>query len=129
MNSEFDLLDAFQSPVITADSSWPIPQRVKDKVTMARFVAIAEKKQMATIPEVVAYLCTAANAAPLDSDWVDIFTHVSCLFEEKYYQQDVWDKVGAPRELTRNQQEDLMQLRQRIYHTRREILKKRLKAK
>jgi hypothetical protein len=126
----FDILDALNAPVITFSWSWAdsIPQRVKQIIPQARMVALMKKEEMATYPEVVAYMITRTFEAPMHGEWVDIYMHVSCTVCEQYFNEDHWDELHAPRELQQYDMSLLNQLRRFIYEKRRKSLKEKLKT-
>jgi len=67
--------------------------------------------------------------APMDRDWADIYTHVSCSTLESWFGEDHWGKVDAPRKLSEWLSSQLNDLRIRIYNKRRELLKRKIKSK
>lgn len=123
----FDILDALKAPVLTFAPQWTIPERVLKIIPLARMKALMLHEEMATYAEASAYIMTRGHEAPLDHDWTDIFTHVSCKMCEEYFGEDRWDAVQAPRELNDWQQRQLNDLRRHLYDKRRKLLKQRLK--
>lgn len=125
----FDLMDAMQSPVITFAPEWypSVPERIKDLIIPSRLAALLKGDQMATLPEVVAYLATRSNVAPMDSDWTEIFAHTVCTVCERYFKESHWNTLDAKREQSRHERELLISLRQRIYEKRRQNLKLKMK--
>jgi hypothetical protein len=126
----FDLIDALQSPVLTHDISWAdcIPKRILDVIPMARMASLMKKEELATYPEVCAFLITRAMIAPMTSEWTDIYCHVSCKVCEEYFHEDHWEKINAKRQLSNyDNLYSLLPLRQHIYNKRRDILKQRMK--
>ncbi|MEO7044307.1 MAG: hypothetical protein ABI091_03310 [Ferruginibacter sp.] len=130
MQTEFDLLDALNSPYITFDSSWAscIPQRIKGLIIPARLVLLKKGFKMCCLPEVVFYLTTRSFTAPMSNEWTEIFTHVSCKVLDKYFNEDHYKEIDAPRELGRYLTDDLTSLRIKIYEKRREELRNKLKT-
>jgi hypothetical protein len=63
----------------------------------------------------------------MDSEWTDIYTHVSCKTLQDWFNEDHWKDVGAPPVLSDWLRSKLDGLRRHIYNKRREILKGRLK--
>jgi hypothetical protein len=126
----FNLMDALRAPVLTQSVSWAeaIPERLLKIIPMARLASLYQHKEEATDPECVAFIMTASMEAPLTSEWVDIYTHLSCKVCEQYWQEDHWEAIKAPRVLsdyTNNYH--LKPLRKHIYEKRRKILKNRIK--
>lgn len=125
----FDIVDALSAPILTFSQQWAdtIPQRILNQVTLARLVALKQGELLATYIECVAYLYTRTMEAPMNSDWVDIYTHVSCKTLEEWFGEDHWKDIGAPRELSEWLCSKLNDLRHHIYDKRREILKTKIK--
>ena len=126
----FELMDALRSPILTHSQAWAdcIPKRLLDLITPARLIAQIQGKEMATMPEVVAYIMTATMEFPMHGEWVDIFTHCSCTVAEQYWKEDHWDAVQAPRELSDyHLKQFFWPLQKWIYERRRKILKQRMK--
>jgi len=121
----FDLVDALQAPVLTFSMSWAdtIPKRLIDILPMARMIALMKGEELATYTEVVIYIYTRTLEAPMDSEWVDIYTYVSCTTLQQYFNEDHWKEVGAPVKLSDWLEFKLRDLRSHIYHKRRDILK------
>jgi hypothetical protein len=126
----FDLTDALRGPVLTFSTSWAdtIPRRLLDIIPMARLIAVKEGEPLATYPEVAVYIYTRSLEAPMDAEWADIYTHVSCTTLQQHFQEDHWQEVKAPRQLSAWLQSKLRDLQKHIYDKRREMLKKQLKA-
>ncbi|GEP97682.1 hypothetical protein [Chitinophaga cymbidii] len=127
----FDIMDALTAPILTFSQLWAdvIPKRLLKQVPMARMIALMKGQQSATDVECVIYLYTRTHEAPMDRDWVDIYTHLSCRTLEDYFNEDHWNEINAPRELTEWLQRELNGLREFIYRKRRELLRQRLKVK
>lgn len=127
----FDLMDALQAPMITFNQSWAdtIPKRILDIIPMARMIALSKCEQQATYPECVAYLYTRSLEAPMDHDWTEIYTHVSCVTLENWFGENHFEQVQAPRQLNDWLLSQLTDLRNHIYSKRRQVLKDRLKGK
>jgi hypothetical protein len=126
----FDLVDALEAPVLTFSMSWAdiIPKRLLDILPVARMIALMQGEQLATYAEVAIYIYTRTLEAPMASEWVDIYTHVSCTTLQQYFNEDHWKEVGAPMKLSDWLQSKLRDLRSHIYNKRRDILKGQLKA-
>lgn len=126
----FDLMDALSAPVLTFSVAWAemIPKRILDLIPMARMIALMSKSETATEEECAVYMYTRALEAPMSSDWVDIYLHITCKILEIRLGENHWDVLKAPRELNEWLQSKLMGLRNHIYTKRREMLKSRMKA-
>jgi hypothetical protein len=126
----FNLMDALRSPVLTHSTSWAdcIPERLMKIVPEDRLKCLYKQEELASDAECVAFITTAALCFPLDGDWVDIFTHLSCKIAQIYWQEDHWDQIMAPKVLsTYLINEELKRLKTHIYEKRRKILKERMK--
>lgn len=128
MNITFEIMDVFKSPVIAHDASWAgaIPERIRKIIPEARLFHQIQKINKATYPEIVAFVMTASLSAPLTSEWVEIYTHVSCHVCEQYFKEDHWDTINAKRTLSRYEMELLNGLQCWIYNKRRGYLKNTL---
>jgi hypothetical protein len=101
-NYIFDIMDALTAPVLTFSHHWSdtIPKRILDIVPLARMKAILQREQLATFAECVIYMYTRTLEAPMDSEWTDIYTHVSCKTLEEWFGENHWKNTAAPTELT-----------------------------
>lgn len=128
-NYVFDMVDALNAPIITFSQQWAnvIPKRMLEIVRPARLKALILRENLATYPESVIYIYTRSLEAPMDQEWVDIYTHVSCKTLEDWFGEDRWNDINAPKKLNPWLQSKLDRLKQFIYHKRREIVKQRLK--
>lgn len=126
----FDITDALSSPILTFSQSWAscIPERILKQVGLARMIALKKEETLATYVECLIYIYTRTLEAPMDSDWTNIYMHVSCSVLEEWFGEDHWDDMQAPRSLNNWLESKLKHLRQHIYKKRREILKTRFKA-
>ena len=126
----FDLLDALQAPILTHNVSWAdtIPERLRKIIPIARQVALKNDEDLATYAECCVFIYTRTLEAPMTSDWTNIYTYVSCKTLQDWFNEDRWEAVHAPRELSEWLQHQLDGLRRHIYRKRREILKRRLKT-
>lgn len=126
----FDLVDAISSPVLTFSQLWAdmIPKRLFGILPLARMIALKQGEQLATYVECVIYIYTCTLEAPMDSEWVDIYTHVTCKTLQDWFNEDRWKEVGAPPVLSERLHSKLDGLRCHIYNKRREILKSQQKA-
>lgn len=122
----FHFMDILTSPVLTHSVAWKdcIPQRLLREITLQRLISGMKKEEMATEAETVAFIMTRTFDAPMDHDWTEIYTYLSCKVCQELWGEDHWEHVKAPRELTDWQKNDLRHLRQWIYKRRRMHLKK-----
>lgn len=125
----FNMMDALRSPILTFSPHWKdtIPQRILDKIPMARMIALFKSEEMATLEECCAYMYTRSLEAPMEHEWTDIFTHVCCRTLERWFNENRWEETRAPKELSAWLQSKLDGLRRHIYVKRREILKQQLR--
>lgn len=125
----FDIVDALSAPILTFSTQWSdtIPKRMFNIVPLARMKALMQNEQLATYAECVIYIYTRSLDAPMNSDWTDIYTHISCQTLEESFGEDRWKDVGAPKKLNEWLLSKLNDLRRNIYNKRREILSKQLK--
>ena len=126
----FNIVDAITSPILTFSQSWAesIPKRLLEIIPIARMQALMTNTTTATDEECVVYLFTRTMEAPMDREWVDIYLHVSCGIIQRWFSEDHWDDVQAPRSLSEWLKGKLRGLSNHIYKKRREILKSRLKS-
>jgi|SRR6187399_860153 hypothetical protein len=117
----FEFMDMLSAPILTHSIAWKdaIPQRLIKEITLYRLIAGMQKEELATLPETVAFIMTRSFDAPMDHDWTDIYTHVSCTVCEQCWGEDHWEHVKAPRILNQYQAGMLKHLRQWIYRRRR----------
>lgn len=125
------MMDALQAPILTHAQSWAdtLPKRLLDIIPMARLISLMRGEEMATYPEVVAFIYTRTLEAPMSREWVDIYTHVSCIVCEQYWKEDQWEAVKAPRTLDEYELKQFLNpLRRWIWKRRREVVKQRIKS-
>ena len=130
---EFTLgfMDMLTAPILTFSSAWAdsIPDRLLKLITMERLVQGMLKLEYAGDAECVAYIMTRTFESPLNHDWCDVYTHLSCIVCEKNWKEDHWEQTKAPRKLTDWQEKQLlMPLRLWIYKRRRMHVKDRMKG-
>jgi len=126
----FDIVDALSAPILTFSPLWSdtIPKRMLQIVPLTRMKALMKQEQLATYAECVIYIYTRTLEAPMDSEWTNIYTHVSCKTLEEWFNEDHWKSTIAPKVLSDWLLSKLNGLRQHIYNKRREILKGRLRS-
>ena len=129
-NYVFDIVDALSAPILTFSKHWAdvLPERILNIVQLARMIALMKGEQTATYAECVIYMYTRTLEAPMDHEWTDIYTHVSCTTLEDWFGEDHWNDTRAPKELSDWLQSKLTGLRRHIYEKRREILKQKCKS-
>lgn len=125
----FHFMDILSAPILTHDSAWAdsIPKRLIDAIKLQRLVAAIKHEEMATLPEVAAFMITRAFNAPMNHDWAEIYIHVGCKVCEQCFGEDTWDKVRGLKKLNDYQEGMLKHLRRWIYERRRMHVKKRMK--
>jgi len=129
VDPSFDLLDALNAPVIVFSQDWAdtLPERFLKMLPTARLAATLQHEPLATYIECSLYIYTHSLLGPMDMLWTNIYTHVSCQTLSDWFGQDCWQAMDAPRILSNWEQSKLLELRRRIYETRRKVLKQRLK--
>ena len=125
----FDLIDALQAPILTFSSHWKetISRRVLDIIPIARMIALLNKEELATLEECFVYIGTRTLDAPLDHEWAVIYIHVGCKTRERWFNDDCWEEMRAPKELNEWLQSKLDELRRYLYNKRREVLRQQRK--
>lgn len=125
----FDIVDALSAPVLTYSPQWAdvIPKRMFDIIPLSRMTALMKKEELATYAECVVYMYTRSLEAPMNSEWTDIYTHISCKTLNDWFGENQWEEVKAPKVLTEWLRSKLNGLRRHIYDKRREILKQKLR--
>lgn len=126
----FEMMDALKSPVLTHSSMWSdcIPGRLLKVIPLARLAQKKNNNETATDEEAVAFIMTRTMEAPMNSDWTEIYIHLSCKVCERWWQENHWDELQAQKELNDYQRNYLLApLLRHIYDKRRDILKKRIK--
>ena len=123
------------TPLIVADTSWAdtLPEWLRQEINSERLVGglcdlmrkgTDKDSDKVTDAEVVAYLMTASLRVPLSTDFVNIYLHLSSkvMLRAKRFKSphDFPDflKEAYERKLTEGEQQELMELRQNIYHSR-----------
>jgi hypothetical protein len=127
----FEFVDALRAPILTHAQAWAdcIPARVLQIIVQARLVSLMKQEELATIPETVAFIMTRTFEAPMDHDWTDIYTHLSCTMCRDWFNEDHFEAVKAPKELTDYQTNYLLRpLRKWIWERRRKYVKQQLKS-
>lgn len=122
----FDMIDALEGPILTFSPQWKdcIPPRMLDIIPTARLTALFKNEELATIEECVVYIYTRMMDAPMDHEWTDIFTHISCKVMQRWFGEDHWEDTKAPKELNDWLNSQLTGLRRWIYDRRRKIFKR-----
>lgn len=126
----FHFMDILGAPVITFSDAWKdcIPKRLLEVIRLERLIQGIQHKQEASDAELVAYIMTRTFESPMTREWTDIYTHFSCKVCQQHWNEDHWDEVQAPRELTEYELNYLVKpLRQWIYKKRREAVKSRMR--
>lgn len=125
----FDLQDVLSSPIITWPSPWQelIPCHVKENITLARMAALLKGEEIATIPEVVAYIMPRSSDAPMSREWSNIYLFVSRSYMITYRGTNPEELDFAQAEIDDYEQRLLISLRRWIYVRRRKALKEKLR--
>jgi len=62
------LVDALTDPIVVCDPGWPVPERLKGEIQLARLAQLLKKEEgVATDVEALAYLSNASLVAPMRS--------------------------------------------------------------
>ena len=71
------LVGALTDPIIVHDPGWPVPERLKGEIQVARLAQLLKKEEgVATDVEALAYLSNASMVAPMATEWVNIYMYV-----------------------------------------------------
>ncbi len=131
-NFVFEMMDLVSAPVLTFSQSWAdaIPKHLIQDIRTSRFLSGFAKEQMATIPEVVAYIMTRTYESPMNHEWTQIYLWCGVAYQKLYRQKtdEDFEDIFPPRDLSEYEQGLLKRLRVWIYEKRREIVKQRIKA-
>ena len=127
-NFTFDLMDVLQSPVIVFPTAWQnaLPSDLIECIKEARMIAAMKNEDMATVPELVAYIMPRTFESPMDHHWTNIYTYAGAEYMRTFKRSNKADQI-APQELTEYETSMMNNLRRWIYKKRREALKKQLK--
>ena len=127
----FEIMDCLTAPIIVFPSAWQtaIPKDVLNNVTMSRLLCQLAGEQMASIPEVVAYMMPRSFESPMPYEWVNIYTWVGLQYARQFKEtQQVKDMEEiAPKALSDYDMGLLNGLRKWIYEKRRKALKESMK--
>lgn len=125
----FDMMDILTAPIITFPSSWSdsLPKQLLQDIKTARIMAALKKEEIATLPEVVAYMMPATYESPMRYEWANVYLWACAQYMETFRKKDVSEL--APVELDSYEQQLLAQLRNWIYRKRREYMKKLVRSR
>ncbi|TXJ29061.1 MAG: hypothetical protein E6Q24_05115 [Chitinophagaceae bacterium] len=128
-NFAFDIMDALTAPILTFSQQWAdtMPKRLLGIIPLARLKMLLMKEEKASYEECVLYIYTRSLEAPMNTDWVDIYTHVSCKVLGDWFNENHWQETKAPKQLNEWLQSKLTGLQQHIYSKRRELLKQKIR--
>ena len=119
------LVGALTDPIIVYDPGWPVPERLKGEIQLARLAQLIKKEEgVATDVEALAYLSNASLVAPMATEWVDIYMY---LFTR-------WMGDKTPEDLRRDEispweQEKLREFKAWLWNTRVKARQERARAK
>ncbi len=73
------LVWALSGPIMVMPSytDMPIPQEVRNRITIERMIAVAADKELASEAEAMWYISTASLTAPLGTHWSNIFMYLT----------------------------------------------------
>ena len=128
----FDIMDMLTSPIIVFDSAWKdcVPKDVLNNITLSRMMCRIKGEEVASITEVVAYMMPRTFEAPMQTEWVNIYTWCGLQYAKSFKgKEQVKDmEVISPVELSDYEHRLLKDLRTWIYDKRRKALKQSLKS-
>ena len=119
------LVGALTDPIVVYDPGWPIPERLKGEIQLARLAQLLTKEEwVATDVEALAYLSNASMVAPMATEWANIYMH---LFTR-------WMGNKTPEDLRRDEvssweQEKPKELKAWLWNTRVRARQERARAK
>jgi hypothetical protein len=122
-----EIVGVFTDPIIVMPGGWgdTLPEWIKEAITLERLIgnveALKTGRMTATDAESVAYIYTACLEAPIGHDWTEIYIYLTRKVMERH--QPHGKDFNFPEDmkvekLTRNQQDDLDQLKAWIYDRR-----------
>lgn len=127
----FDILDCLSSPIIVFKSAWQdaIPKDLLGNIKLSRLMCSISHKKMASLTEALAYMMPRTFEAPMPTEWVNIYTWLGLQYAKHALNKDQLEAMSdiAPKELSDYETGLLNNLRDWIYHQRRQALKDVLK--
>ncbi|MGY8952697.1 MAG: hypothetical protein ACKVJP_04950 [Flavobacteriales bacterium] len=72
----FDFMDCLASPIIVFKSAWQntIPKDILGRIKLSRIICSMKQEQMASLTETLAYMMPRTYEAPMQTEWVKIYT-------------------------------------------------------
>ena len=124
----FDMMDCLSSPVIVFPGPWrdAIPKDLLDTITLSRLFCLMKGEQMASFPEVVAYMMPRTFESPMAGEWVNIYTWAGAQYFGMFKEGNKQFEGIAPEQLSDYEQDLLNKLRKWIYDKRRGALKTKM---
>jgi hypothetical protein len=127
----FDLMDCLASPIIVFKSAWQdsIPKDILSRIKLSRIICSMTQEKMASLTETLAYIMPRTYEAPMQTEWVNIYTWLGLQYAMQLKNKDQLNamKEIAPKELSDYENGLLNNLRVWIYEKRRKALKAILK--
>ena len=123
----FDLMDCLTSPIIVFKSQWQdaIPKDILDRIKLERIISTMAMEKMASLTETLAYIMPRTYEAPMQTEWVNIYTWLGLQYAMKYKNKEQLEAMAeiAPKLLSDYEKSLLNNLRVWIYDKRRKTLK------
>jgi len=127
----FDFMDCLASPIIVFKSAWQdtIPKDILGRIKLSRIICSMTHEKMASLTEALAYIMPRTYEAPMQTEWVNIYTWLGLQYAMQNKSKDQLEAMIeiAPKELSDYEKGLLKDLRLWIYVKRRKALKDILK--
>ena len=127
----FDFMDCLASPIIVFKSAWQdtIPKDILGRIKLSRIICSMTQEKMASLIETLAYMMPRTYEAPMQTEWVNIYTWLGLQYAMQTKSKDQLEAMIeiAPKELSDYEKGLLKNLRLWIYDKRRKALKGILK--
>uniref|UniRef100_UPI004047C1F8 hypothetical protein n=1 Tax=Mariniflexile sp. TaxID=1979402 RepID=UPI004047C1F8 len=124
-------MDCLASPIIVFKSAWQdtIPKDILGRIKLSRLMCSMTQEKMASLTETLAYMMPRTYEAPMQTEWVNIYTWIGLQYAIQFKKKDQLEAMTeiAPKELSDYEKGLLTNLRKRIYDKRRKALKDILK--
>ena len=117
-----EIVGVFTDPIIVSPGGWgdTLPDWLREAITLERLVMNIKgcrgEETTGTDAEACAYLYTRSLEAPMDHDWAKIYLYVAGKCMRAWQKQKAIPEDIKVDELDRNQMDDLIRLKEWIYH-------------
>lgn len=128
-----DLVGVFTDPIITWPSPWQdtMPEWIKPAVTVERLIenmkALKGETPTGTDAEVLAYTYPLSLEHPLDSDWTQIYLHISAKVMARHKKVEIPEDIKVET-LNEYQMSLLRDLKRWLYEQRLKVRRERKRA-